>query len=73
MLFFLEIDKLQSISKAEYEEWDLKTLTAGDFTVEIYVEEIYKKFYDNYFKSNQIDVEFAVPAAKFRTFFYNYL
>lgn len=72
-LYFLRIEKMIAKSKTEYEEYDAKTLTAGDYSVEIYVEEIYKKFLKEKYSAGKIDLEFAVPADDFRTFFLNYL
>ena len=46
-------------SKEDYWEWDKKSLTAADYSVELYVEEIYKE----YLKENGqgLDAGFSLP------------
>lgn len=44
LVYFFKIEKMIAKSKVDYAEYDSITLTAGDYSVEIYVEEIYKKF-----------------------------
>jgi len=43
-IFFWRIHLLIMSSKEDYWEWDKKSLTAADYSVELYVEEIYKEY-----------------------------
>lgn len=43
-LYFYYVHKLIMTSKNEFWEWDKKSLTAADYSIEMYVEEMYKEF-----------------------------
>lgn len=43
-------DYIKSVQKTKFVDFDVKTITAGDYTVEFDLEEeIYEEFLDNYF------------------------
>ena len=43
-------DYIKSVQKTKFVDFDVKTITAGDYTVEFDIEEeIYDEFLDNYF------------------------
>ena len=47
LFFVVFIDYLRSIFKNQYVEWDVKTITAGDYSVEL---DISQKMWDNFLK-----------------------
>ena len=59
-------------SNIDFEEWDRKTLTASDYSVEVQVKKIYMKYYQDKFGNAQQDNEFSVPMNDFNDFMMNY-
>lgn len=43
------VDYLNEISRLSFNEWDVSTITAGDYTVEFDVSE---NFYENFMRKN---------------------
>ncbi len=48
LFFVVFIDFLRSMFKNQYIEWDVKTITAGDYSVEL---EITEKMWQNFLKT----------------------
>lgn len=47
LFFVVYIDYLKNVFKNTFVEWDVKTITAGDYSVELDIpEEMYKTFLD---------------------------
>ena len=43
------LDYMKGVQKTKYVDWDVKTITAGDYTIEFDInEEFYKAFLDKY-------------------------
>lgn len=45
LFFIVYVDYIKQLSKNNFVEWDVKTITAGDYTVEF---DITKKMYENF-------------------------
>ena len=52
LFFIIYIDYLRCIFKNQYIEWDVKTITAGDYSVELDItEKMWKTFLSQQYKS----------------------
>ncbi len=51
MFFIIFIDYLRSMFKNQYIEWDVKTITAGDYSVELNIsEDMWNNFIKDHYK-----------------------
>lgn len=63
-------DYIKTVQKNKYVDWDMQTITAGDYTIEFDVKrQTYKHWQDHYFDKTSILPE----AAQFRTFIWKEL
>lgn len=54
------LDYMRQIAKNNFVEWDVKTITAGDYTIEFDIEkEFYEKFVETYGDEKPLDLTMA--------------
>ena len=54
MFIISYIDYVQKLEENQYVEWDVKTITAGDYTIEFKIPDAFYKAYMNQMHTNWI-------------------
>ena len=65
LFYSVYVDYMRCISKANYLDWDVKTITAGDYTVEM---EIQKEMYDKFCSDVFVEANGVSKATAFKAY-----